>query len=62
MADSLGMATRLKMSSHPASAAADGQAQDSEPQSRSPAGPSSSPTAATQGPVLHVTQVWQPAM
>ena len=57
MADSLGMATRLKMSSHPASAAPDEQVQDKEPGSASSAGPSGSPAALTQGPVLHVTQV-----
>ncbi len=57
MADSLGMATRLKMGSHPASASPNGQAQDNESSSAWSASPSSSPAALTQGPVLHVTQV-----
>ena len=57
MADSLGMATRLKMSSHPAGAAPDEQVQEKGPSSAPSAGPSNSPAALAQGPVLHVTQV-----
>lgn len=57
MADSLGVAMRLKMSSHAASAAGDGPSHDSESQSDTPGGSASSAAAVTQGPVLHVTQV-----
>ena len=62
MADSLGMATRLKMGSHPASSSAKGQAQENQSSSASSAGPSSSPAVLTQGPVLHVTQVHPAAL
>lgn len=55
MADALGVATRLKMSSHPA--AAEGQEDGSKAQGASSGGPASSAAALTQGPVLHVTQV-----
>ena len=55
MADALGVATRLKMSSHPA--AAEGQEGGSKVQGASSGGPASSAAALTQGPVLHVTQV-----
>ena len=55
MADALGVATRLKMSSHPA--AAEGQEDNSKAQGAFSGGPASSAAALTQGPVLHVTQV-----
>ena len=54
MADALGVATRLKMSSHPA--AAEGQEDGSKAQGASSGGPASA-AALAQGPVLHVTQV-----